>query len=132
MPDLLLRWLVSALALAAVAWILPGIAVGQGVEGVLTVLVGAAILSVVNKIIKPLLMLLSCPLIIVTLGLFLFIINAAMLLLASSLCRAAGLPFYVASWGSAILGSILLTIVNWALHGLVHDHDKKRSRDDER
>jgi putative membrane protein len=132
MHDLFLRWVVSAVALGAVAWILPGIQVGQGTQGLLTLLVGAAVLSVVNKIVKPLLTMLSCPLIIVTLGLFLFVINAAMLLLASALSRAAGFPFYVAGWGSAILGSVLLTLVNWALSGLLRDRDKERSRDEDR
>ena len=132
MRDLILRWLLSALALGAVAWALPGIRVGEGTQGVLTLLVGAAILSVINKIVKPLLLLLSCPLIIVTLGLFLFVINAAMLLLASTLSNAAGFPFHVAGWGSAILGSILLTLVNWALSGIVRDSDKKDSRDEDR
>jgi putative membrane protein len=121
MSNWVLRWLVFASAIGAVAWLLPGIHVGRGPSGVWTVLVAAAALGLVNVFVKPLLMLLSCPLILVTFGLFLFVINAAMLLLASALSQGLGCPFYVDGWGSAIWGSILITILNWVFSSFVRD-----------
>ncbi|MFQ5599782.1 MAG: phage holin family protein [Candidatus Krumholzibacteriia bacterium] len=115
MKRLVVRWLLSGVAIAIVAWMLPGIRVGSGPQGVWTVLVGAAFLGLANSVVKPVLMLLSCPLILLTLGLFLFVINAWTLMIASGLARAAGFPFRVEGWGTAIVGSILITIVNWLL-----------------
>ena len=112
MPHSLVRWFVFAAAIGAVAWLLPGIHVGRGADGVWTALVAAAALGLVNVLVKPVLMLLSCPLILLTFGLYLFVLNAAMLLLASSLSRALGFPFFVDGWGNAIFGSILITILN--------------------
>jgi putative membrane protein len=118
MPRIVARWLITTGAIVVVAWLLPGIYVGRGSEGVWTALVAGALLGIVNTLVKPVLMLLSCPLILMTLGLFLFVVNAASLLIASSLSRGLGFPFYVDGWGSAILGSILITIVAWILSGI--------------
>ena len=128
MQGLVLRWLVSAAAVAIVAWLLPGIHVGQGPGAAITALVGAGILGVVNLLVKPLLVLLSCPLVLMSLGLFLFVINAAMLLMASSMSRALGFGFYVDGWSSALLGSILITIVTWVLSAIVRGDKKKEQR----
>lgn len=125
MNKLVAHWLITAMAIVVVAWLLPGIHVGRGSEGVWTALVAGAFLGVVNTLVKPVLMLLSCPLILMTLGLFLFVVNAASLLIASSLSRAAGFPFYVDGWGSAILGSILITIVAWILSGIFASEKSK-------
>jgi putative membrane protein len=122
MGRLLTRWILSSVAIAVVAWLLPGIRVGgTGLPAVLTVLVTAAVLGLVNAIVKPLLKLLTCPLIVLTLGLFLFLINAAMLMLASVLTRALAFPFVVDGWGSALVGSILITIVTWLLSLFIPD-----------
>jgi putative membrane protein len=128
--KLLVRWLVSAAAVVVVAWLLPGIAVGGGAAGFVTALVGSLVLGLLNLLVTPVLLLLSCPLILLSLGLFLFVINAAVLLLASRLSQALGQPFYVASWGSAMLGSVLITLVTWILSALVGtgDEDKRKER----
>jgi putative membrane protein len=120
----LMRWVVSSAAIAIVAWLLPGIHSGTGVSGAITVLVAAAVLGLLNTFVKPVLKLLSCPLILLTLGLFLFVINAAMLMLTAVLARAGGFPFVVDGWGSALVGSILITIVTWLLSLFVPDDDK--------
>jgi putative membrane protein len=125
MRNLLLRWITSAAALGIVAWLLPGIVVGGGIDAIFALFVGTAILGFVNMLVKPVLTLLSCPLILLSLGLFLFVINAGMLLLASQLSQAFGHSFYVAGWPSAIVGSILLTIVNWFLSGIVHERNEQ-------
>jgi len=124
MPKFLMRWVVSSAAIAIVAWLLPGIHSGTGVSGAITALVAAAVLGLLNTFVKPVLKLLSCPLILLTLGLFLFVINAAMLMLTSVLARAGGFPFEVDGWGSALVGSILITIVTWLLSLFVPDDDK--------
>lgn len=128
MGRLLLRWVVSAAAIGIVAWLLPGIRVGEGVRAVLTALVGAGTLGLLNLLVKPVLVVLSCPLILFSLGLFLFLINAALLLLASSLSQALGFDFHVDGWGSALLGSILITIANWILSAFVGPHKHRRER----
>jgi len=125
MERLVIRWLISAAAIGIVAWLLPGIEVGHGPTAVVTAFVGAGFLGLLNLLVKPVLALLSCPLILFSLGLFLFVINAAMLLLASSLSQAMGFGFRVDGWGSALLGSILITIAAWILSAFVGPHRKK-------
>lgn len=128
MANWFVRWFVFAGAIGAVAWLLPGIHVGGGPSGVWTALVAAAALGLVNVFVKPVLMLLSCPLILVTFGLYLFVINAAMLLLASALSQWLGFPFYVDGWGSAIWGSILITILNWVFSSFVRDEPEEEAK----
>jgi putative membrane protein len=125
MQGLMTRWALSAASLGIVAWLLPGIEVGEGFDALVSLFVGAALLGLVNVLVKPVLVLLSCPLILVSLGLFLFVINAGLLLLASQLSGAFGKGFSVAGWPSAIVGSILLTIVSWLLNAFVRDDHKK-------
>jgi putative membrane protein len=81
--KLLIRWVISGLALFVAAWLVPGIAV-EG-DGWVVYAVMAVILGLVNAIVRPLLKLLTCPLILLTLGLFVLVINGITLWLASSL-----------------------------------------------
>lgn len=126
MKKSIYRWLILSAALLCVAWLLPGIRVGTGTPGVVTALVGGAILGVLNWIVRPVLIFLSCPLVLLSLGLFLFVINAALLLLASSLSHGLGYPFFVDSWGSAVIGSILITIVSWFLSLVFRSDDREK------
>ena len=128
MSGLVMRWLASAGAIAIVAWLLPGISAGVGTRGAMTVLVTALALGLVNAIVKPALQLLSCPLVLLTLGLFLFVINAAMLLLAGWLTRALGFDFRVDGLANALIGSILISIVTWFLTLFVGRKDRKENR----
>lgn len=128
MRKLLLRWLISAGAIIVVAWLMPGIEVGTGTAGALTALVGGGFLALLNLIVKPVLVLLSCPLVLLSLGLFLFVINAAMLLLASRLAQSLGYSFHVHGWLDAILGAILITIVSWILTRVLGNDDKKKEK----
>ena len=125
MPKFVVRWLVSSAAIAIVAWLLPGIRAGTGTTGAITVVVAAAVLGLLNTFVKPLLKLLSCPLILLTLGLFLFVINAALLMLTAKLSGALGYRLEVDGWGSAFLGSILISIVTWVLSLFAPDEDGK-------
>ena len=128
MGGLVMRWFASAGAIAIVAWLLPGISAGAGTRGVMTVLVTALVLGLVNAFVKPVLQLLSCPLVLLTLGLFLFVINAAMLLLAGALTRAVGFDFHVDGLWNALVGSILISIVTWFLTLFVGRKDRHESR----
>jgi putative membrane protein len=123
MPKFFVRWVVSSAAIAIVAWLLPGIRAGTGTTGTITVVVAAAVLGLLNTFVKPLLKVLSCPLILLTLGLFLFVINAALLKAAAAVSGAIGYPLEVDGWGSALLGSILISIVTWMLSLFVPDGD---------
>jgi len=126
MHGLWTRWALSAASLGIVAWLLPGIVVGDGFGALISLFLGAALLGLVNVLLKPILVFLSCPLILLSLGLFLFVINAAMLLLASALSSSLGHGFYVDGWPTAIIGSILLTIVSWFLNAFIREDKKER------
>jgi putative membrane protein len=111
---LLIRWLISAVALLIVANVVPGIYV-RGFSGAL---IAAAVIGLINATLGFLLKVLTFPLSILTLGIFLVIINAAMLKLAAFFMPAL---FEVRTWLAAILGAILLSLVSALLHWLVGD-----------
>lgn len=108
--KLILRWIASAVAVAAAAWAVPGIRIEEGIVPLLAV---ALILGLVNALVRPLLSALSCGLIVLTLGLFLLVINAAMLLLSAWIAREAGIAFHVDGFGAALIGSIIITLVSF-------------------
>jgi putative membrane protein len=112
---LLLRVVITAIALAVTVWLLPGIHVDPS-NGTLAVVVTAVIFGLVNAFVRPILTILSCGLIIVTLGLFLLVINAAMLALASWIAvNWFGIGFYIDNFWWALLGSIVVSIVSFLL-----------------
>jgi len=108
---ILLVWLINALALIAVAYIVPSITVSS--FG--TALIAALILGLVNAIIRPVLVLLTLPVTIVTLGLFIFVINGLLFWLVGSFIRG----FEVQGFWAGVFGSILFSIVSWLLSALV-------------
>jgi putative membrane protein len=118
--NLLLRWIASALAVAAAAYFVPGIRVTGGLQ---TYFVVALILGVVNAVARPIVKGLACGLIVLTLGLFLFIINAAMLWLTSLAAQHFGYGFYVDGFVPAIVGSIVISLVSWVLSIFLKDDD---------
>lgn len=101
---LIIRWILFALALLFVAWIVPGI----HVEGFKAALFAAFVIGLVNIFIRPLFVILTIPITILTLGLFIFIINALLFLLVAHVVPG----FQVDSFFSALLGSILLSIIS--------------------
>jgi putative membrane protein len=111
---LILSWLITAAALVAAAYLVPGISV-TGSDGLAVVLITAVILGLVNVLVKPLLSFLSCGLIVLTMGLFLVVINAASLWLASQIAQSLGVGFVVNGFWPAILGSIVVSIVSFIL-----------------
>jgi putative membrane protein len=116
---------VNALALAAATALLDGIRVTGDTtqDQVLTLILVALVFGVVNAIISPVVKLLSLPFIILTLGLFLFVINALMLLLTEWISNAFGLGFHVDGFWTAVLGAIVITIATWVLELVLPERD---------
>jgi putative membrane protein len=122
-----LTWLATnALAVAAAAWLINGISFAGPTSGraeleekILPVLAVALILGVITSFVKPLLQLLSFPLIILTLGIFLLVINAAMLMLTGWVAEHFDLGFEVDGFWPAVGGAIVITIVTWIVDGLI-------------
>lgn len=127
MNRLLVRWLINAVALAVAAWLLPGIYI-KGQPAWMAVAVMAVIFGLVNALIRPLLKLLTCPLIFLTLGLFTLVINAAMLWLSSWIARQLDVGFYVDGFLPALLGAVVISIVSVVLSLLFHEEDNERRR----
>jgi putative membrane protein len=115
---MLVRFRASAAALAVATWLLPGIVLADGDLGSrsITLLLVAAIFGVVNSIVKPLFKFVSAPLILLTLGLFLLVINAALLLLVSWVAGELSLGWSVTDWGSAVWGGLIVSIVSFILN----------------
>jgi putative membrane protein len=117
-----LIWVVvNSLALAAAAWLIEGIRVEGSTteEQVITLVVVALIFGVVNAVVEPIVKLLSLPFIILTLGLFLIVINAAMLLLTSWISGELGRRFEVEGFWTAVLGAVVITISTWILEAVL-------------
>lgn len=130
-----LSWLVTnAIALAVAAWLIDGIRFTGPTQGqaeiehkIVPLLVVALILGVVSSFVKPVLQVLSIPFIIVTLGLFLLVINAFMLKLTGWLAEQLDIGFRVAGFWPAVGGAIVITVVTWVVDGLIGP-DKDRAR----
>ena len=102
MLNLLLRWVVYALAIIFVSWVVPGIEV----ESFLSALLVCVILALINTFIKPLIQIITLPVNVLTLGLFSFVINALLLMLAGAIAPG----FEVDGFLSALIGSVLLSL----------------------
>lgn len=131
MANLLTRILVSAAGLWAAAWALDGITLAENEPAtgrrIGTVLVVAVVFGVVNTVVRPILRFFSLPLIVVTLGLFLVVINAAMLMLTSWFADRVGLAFHVDEfWWTAIWGSLIISVVTMIANALLPDHREVR------
>jgi putative membrane protein len=125
LKNILIRWLITALAVVAAAALVPGIEV-TGSSGWLTVIVMAAVLGLINAIVRPILALLSCGCIVVTLGLFMLVINTFTFWLASYITTAwFDLGFQVDSIWAAFLGSLVVSVVSFLLSMVLVD-DRER------
>ena len=123
--KLLIRWAITAISLFVAAWLLPGIYVSDG-GGWAIYAAMAIILGLVNAFIRPILTLLTCPLILLTLGLFTLVINALTLLLASSLAQNIfNVGFIVRGFWPAFWGSIIVSIVSVLLSTFVREEDEE-------
>ncbi len=125
--KLILTILANAVAIWVAAALLDGIRIGgEGSTYWLTLLGAAVIFGGLNAVVKPILKLLSLPLIVLTLGLFLFVVNAAMLSLTSWLSGVLGLDFTVESFlWDAVLGAIIISAVSLVVEMLLPDTDRR-------
>lgn len=125
MRHLVFRWVVATAALFVAVSVVPGIEfTGEPIELFLV----AAVFGLVNALLKPLVTLLTCPLVLLTLGLFGVIINAWMLLATAALAGRWGLPFAVDGFWPAFLGGLLISLVSTALTGMIRDQAERPPR----
>jgi len=122
--KLLIRWVIASLALFAAAWLVPGITVDG--SGWIIYALMAIILGLVNAIVRPLLKFMSCPLILLTLGLFVLIINGITLWLASAIAvNWFHVGFYIDGFWAAFQGALVVSVVTIVLSALVKEDDDK-------
>jgi putative membrane protein len=113
MKGIALRWLVLTLAIMVAAYLIRGIAV----KGFPSALLAAAMLGILNAFFRPILIILTLPINILTLGLFTFVINAILLMMASGVIGG----FEVQGFWPALLGSLIISIISWLLSSFVNE-----------
>lgn len=110
MLKLLLKWVLSAAALLLVAYLVPGIHVGH-----VAAIIAAVVIGLINAVLRPVLVILTLPITILTLGLFILIINAALFMLAAAIVP----NFTIHGWRAAIVGAILYAVFGWLINFVV-------------
>lgn len=108
---LVIVWLINALALIAVAYLMPNISVASFT----TALVAALVLGLVNAVVRPVLVLLTLPATILTLGLFIFILNGLLFWMVGSFIDG----FHVAGFWAGVFGAIVFSLISWLLSALI-------------
>ncbi len=127
--KLIIRWVITALAIAAAVWIVPGINVENDPGAITTLAIAALLLGLINAVIRPLLSFLACGVIFLTLGLFTLVINALTLWLTSYVAQNwLGVGFVVDGFWSALWGSIIISVVSFLLSIFLVDAKEKRPR----
>jgi len=119
MPGILIRWLVTTLAILMIPHLISGVRV----EGIGSALAAAAILGILNALIRPILIVLTLPLTIVTLGLFILVINALLFQFAGWV--VSGL--HIDSFWSALFGSLIVSVVSWIMNPALPSSDMERT-----
>jgi putative membrane protein len=118
--KLLLRWLITSLSLFVAAELVPGIRVGHDAWGAFAAM--AIVLCLVNAVVRPILKLLSCPLILLTLGFFVLVINGITLWIASAIAVDwFHVGFYVDGFMAAFLGALIVSVVSVVLTAVLRD-----------
>lgn len=113
MKGLMIRWLILALAVMLASYLISGIRV----DGFLSALIAAALLAFLNAFFRPILLILTLPINLLSLGLFTFAINAFLLMMVSGVIDG----FYVESFGAGLLGSLVISLVSWLLSSFIND-----------
>ena len=116
MLHLIARWVLNAVALMLVAYLYPGVSVTSFGAA----LVAALVLGLVNAIVRPILVILTLPVTLLTLGLFIFVINALLFWMVAEMVEG----FHVAGFGAALLGSILYSIITLLTSWLLFSRKK--------
>ena len=112
----LLRVVVNALAIMLAASIVPGISV----DGLVPALVGGLLLGLVSAVVRPVLIILTLPITLITLGLFLLVLNGFCFWLVASIVKG----FSVSGFWSAFLGALIVSVVSWTMTALISDSGK--------
>ncbi|MGW0473388.1 phage holin family protein [Streptomyces coeruleorubidus] len=125
MMNFLVKTIANAGALAVAVWLLDKITLTGDSTGkkIGTLIIVALLFGLVNFLVKPVVKLLSLPLLILTLGLFTLVVNALMLLLTSWLADQLDLSFHVQGFWTAVLGGLIISVVSWALNVVLPDKD---------
>jgi putative membrane protein len=110
------KLLLNAVAIVVTAYLIPGVVL----TGIVPALIAGVILGFVNAIVRPVLILLTLPFTLVTLGLFLFIVNAICFALTAALVPG----FDLSGFGAAFFGALVVTIVSWILNAAIQDSDR--------
>src|SRR4051794_15931759 len=111
MLRILVVWLINAVALAAVAYLMPSVSIDSAGAA----LAAALVLGLVNTLVRPVLVLLTLPVTVLTLGLFIFVINGLLFWAVGSFVSG----FHVAGFWSGVVGAIIFSVISWALSALV-------------
>jgi putative membrane protein len=125
MTKFFIRWAINSIALYIAVLIVPGIEFRGDWTGVLWL---ALISGLLNTLVRPLLKFLTCPLIILTLGLFTILINTGLLLLTSHIGQSFGISLTVDGFWPAVLGSLVISIVSVIMSVILRDELKSRKR----
>ncbi|MFB8244744.1 phage holin family protein [Streptomyces sp. NPDC055952] len=125
MKNFLVKTIANAGALAVAVWLLDKITLtgDSTAKEIGTLIVVALLFGLVNFLVKPVVNVLSLPLLILTLGLFTLVVNALMLLLTSWLAGLFDLSFHVEGFWTAVLGGLIISVVSWALNVVLPDGD---------
>lgn len=123
MTKFILRWVVNALALFLAVYLIPGVNLEGGWVSLLWL---ALIFGLINAFLRPLLKLLTCPLIILTLGLFTLLINTFLFWLTSQIGQAFGIGFTIDGFWSAFLGGLVVSVVSIIMSVILKDEFKKK------
>ncbi len=115
MKEFLIRWIVTTLAVLGATWLVPGVSCDN--NG--TLLGAALLLGIINALVRPVLLLLSLPFIIVTMGFFILVINALLLLLVSAVVPG----FHVDGFWHALFAGILIGLISWILSSFFRSSD---------
>ena len=111
MHGITIRWLTLTFAIIVTAYLLDGIQV----SGFWSALFAAAVLGILNAFFRPIILILTLPINILTMGLFTFVINALLLMMASGIISG----FNVAGFWSAVFGALLISVVSWLINGFI-------------
>ena len=116
MKGLLIRWVINALALILISQMIKGIEV----DHIAAAFVAAAVLGVINAVLRPILILLTLPITILTLGLFALVINGFMLYIAGTIVKG----FHVSGFWPAVFGALFLSLISWIANAFINDRGR--------
>ncbi len=114
--GILIRWIILTIAIIAASYLLEGI----HISGFFSAFFAAAALGILNALFRPILLILTLPINVLTLGLFTFVINALMLKMASGVIPG----FEVHGFWTAVIGSLIISVISWLLKSFISDHGR--------